>query len=386
MQNNKILKEFLEHEYNQDANYKAIVAKTERKLNMKKKILNVAAVVLVIITVGIITPTVYAKIAWNIEFKEYQKREKVSGWGTVNEAIKDGYEENINMEYIYKDGIGIKIDSLMLTDDYFKMQVNMKFDENAKINTETFSYGVAIYDESNNVYAIAERVHWGTNEKASTYFKKFYKETGIKYNKKNVFANELATSCSKGIVSAIPGNIITDIEMSSYKGFPKSKKIYVRIFDIGYSMYERDIENKKIKNGEDFPLTDVEWNIEIDVPEKFYEREITELKLFENIEDIRLTKAEISETGLVINADITGLVELIMSGKDMNVQEFNNLKDNTIFVSDENGEKYLPLDMGTISESEMFMKFDLGKKDLTKKLYLNININEQSYKIELVKK
>ena len=50
------------------------------------------------------------------------------------------------------------------------------------------------------------------------------------------------------------------------------------------------------------------------------------------------------------------------------------------------GEKYIPLSMSTIENNVMTMKFDLGKKKLANKLYLNVNINDESYKIELIKK
>ena len=384
MQNNKVLKEFLEYENNSDTNYKAIISKVKEKKNMKKKILNIAAVVLIIIVIGVVTPTVYAQITWNKEFKEYQNRDKVSGWGTVNEAIDDGYEENINMDYIYKDGIGIKIDSLMITDDYYQMNINIKLNDNTIVNPEMFTYGYAIYDEDKNVYTVSERVHWGDNNKSSQYYKKFYKEIGVKYDKSNVFDNCLSDTTGTKTISATKENIISQLSMSSYKGFPKSKKIYIRIFDLGYSYIEKDNENNKVIGN--IQVSDAEWDLEINVPARFYERDITELKLSEEVPNIKLIKAEISETGLIINADIDGLADLIMSGKDMETQEFNDVKNNAIFVSDGDGEKYIPLSMSTIENNAMTMKFDLGKKKLAKKLYLNININDESYKIELIKK
>lgn len=386
MQNNKILKEFLEHEYNQDANYKAIVSKTERKPSMKKKILSVAAVILVVIVVGVTVPTVRAKIAWNTEFAEYQNRDRVEGTGAINEAIKDGYEENINMEYIYKDNIGIKVDSLMISNDCFRMQVNIKFDKDTNVDKRTFNYGVAIYDENNNVYAISERTHWGAKEQGKSYYKKFYQETGIKYNKKDVVGNELASSRSSGIISMTPRNIIAGIEMSSNKGFPKSKKLYIRIFDIGYSSIEVDAENKKVTPKEEVSLTDVEWDFEIDVPEKFYERETTELKLAEEIKGVKINKAEISETGLILNLKIDGIRKILMDGKDMDSEEFKNIRDNTVYVSEGDGTNHIPIEMRTAEGDNVEMKFNISKKHLEGKLYLNVNIKGESYKVELIKK
>ena len=56
--------------------------------------------------------------------------------------------------------------------------------------------------------------------------------------------------------------------MKSEKGFPRSKKIYIRVFDLGYSMTQVDEENNY--QAEDFSITNAEWIFEIDLPEKFY--------------------------------------------------------------------------------------------------------------------
>ncbi len=54
------------------------------------------------------------------------------------------------------------------------------------------------------------------------------------------------------------------------------------IFDIGYSLADyTDVDGIefKINNPEDFPLSDSEWQFEIDVPEKFYNKNYKELML-----------------------------------------------------------------------------------------------------------
>lgn len=56
------------------------------------------------------------------------------------------------MDSIAQDGIGIKIDSLLLTDDYVDANITFKFDENVNVDSDKFSLGCAIYDENKNIY------------------------------------------------------------------------------------------------------------------------------------------------------------------------------------------------------------------------------------------
>ena len=74
---NKLYEEFSQEKFNQDSNYKAIIAKVKEENTMKKckiyKILNIAAILLIIIVIGSITPSIYAKIKWDIQFREYQQ-------------------------------------------------------------------------------------------------------------------------------------------------------------------------------------------------------------------------------------------------------------------------------------------------------------------------
>lgn len=382
---NKILKDFLEDTYDKNANYDSICSEIRRRSNMKKKISNIAAVVLIVIIVGALTPTIYGKIEWNIEYKEYQNRNVKSGYATIDNSIENGYVENLDMDYVYQNGIGIKIDSLLLTNDYCQMNINMKFDEKTQINTDTFSYGYVVYDENKNIYLVSERIHLG--EKGTRrYWKKLYTELGINYDKKNVFAVELADSSNKKVITSEKGNIISQAQVYSSKGFPQSRKLYIRIFDIGFTMCNIDKENSKIIDAEDFCISDSEWNFEIDVPEKFYERESIELKLAEEIDGIVIEKAELTETGLVVKADIDGLRELIMSGFEMSSEEFENIRKASIFITDGDGNVYDAKDMGTLEDTGMKMRFDLGKDDLNKKIFLNVNLEGNKHIVELIQK
>ena len=148
MPDNKIFKEFLESTYDREKNYNSICSKIKGGIDMKKKILNIVAVLLIVLVTA---KSVYAKIAWHIEYKEYENRNVITRTLAIDE---NNYSENLNMDYVYQDEIGIKIKSLMITNDYFKLDMDIKLNED--INKDMITYGYAIYDENNNIYEVSE--------------------------------------------------------------------------------------------------------------------------------------------------------------------------------------------------------------------------------------
>lgn len=366
MSENRIFKEFGESIYDRNENYKCICSKIKGGNDMKKKLLNTVAVLLMVLVVGATAHGVYAQIAWNIEYKEYENRNVITKRIALNEEIKNGWAENIDMDYIYKDEIGIKLKSFMVTNDYCEIGLDFKFDDKDKINKykDNFYYSYAIYDEDNNIYAISG---------GAKYKKKLYKELG----KKNIKEPDL--SCSVAIGES-------GIEMESIEGFPQSKKIYIRIFNIGYVINEVDDEHPETLNFQDHFLSSSEWQFEIDVPERFYERTAIELETRENVEGITINKAELTETSLSIKVNINNIREFLMSGKDMDAENFEKLRDAAFYISDNDGNIYAPTDMGLGEKDEIRAKFGIGKRDLDKKIFLNVSLNEIQAKAELIQK
>ena len=97
MSKNKVLKEYINNIYNKDRNYDIVFSKIKNKNNIRK-ILNIAAIFLITMMIGVTLPKIYAKIAWNIEYKEYEKREINTFKEAINDAIEDGYAEKLNMD------------------------------------------------------------------------------------------------------------------------------------------------------------------------------------------------------------------------------------------------------------------------------------------------
>ncbi|MCI8759733.1 MAG: hypothetical protein HFJ34_01175 [Clostridia bacterium] len=355
-----------------------------------KKWLNVAAVLLIVVLLGTATTNIYAQIKWNIEYKEFENRPIEYGSASIKKAIEEGNEKNIEMDYIYHDNIGVRLDSLFMTDDFFSMNVDFIFPKETPINTDTFTYGYAIYDEQKNVYGIYEGALGEIMNQ--NYWKKLYKEEGIEYNPKDMFPSRpLADNLTGAMVTTSKeGNVIAQVTMQTPREFPKSKKLYIRIFNIGYTMteYEQKENRYEIVMEEKFKLTQAEWKLEVEVPESFYQRQTVTLKLAKDIQGFELKKLNVTETGTNIIFKMDGFLDLVMAGMGMPQEEFEQKMEETIYIVDENGKRYgyLQNSNGTYFDNSYKAKFDITKNDLNQRFYLCVKINGVESCSELVKK
>lgn len=347
------------------------------------KILNVAAILIIIIMVGSLTPSIYAKIKWDIQFKEYQQNRQLGeAKGSLEEAKESGYAQVIDMDYVAQDGIYAKIDSILLTDDCFDANIRFKFDENITLDSERFLFGYAVYDENKNIYQIFGRMHMDSNEKYDKVTTFIYKELGVDYNKKDIYASQFAESSNCGNIEADKENktIVSNITLRARDRFPESKKIYIRLFDLGYTMFD------KINTVEDFQISKAEWIFEIDVPDKFQERQTLELKLQEEIPGLVIERITLTEAGMVVKFKSQEYVDLIAAGKDMEGNEFAEARENALYITNGEGRTFLDLGGGTTPDGGYKMTLDAGKKDLEKKLYIHFKSNGKQYTSELIVK
>ena len=385
---NTTFKKYLESKYSKEDNYKKILSKEKGVVSMKKRILNIAAIFLVIIIAGVLSTNIYAKIMWNIEFKDYRQLPSKEIKGTLDELKEEGYAEVLNIDYLEQDGIGIKINSILLTDDCLDIDITSKFDEDIDVNSQTFSIGYTIYDENKNIYQIHSRMHLG--EKTSkfdnvTLFT--YEELGVEYDKKDVYALQLANNGGVTLeeINEEERTINMNITLRAKDKFPQSKKLYIQIFDPGFSMIELGNENGKTNmvNTEDFNLSNSKWLFEITVPEKFYDRNTIELKPESEISGIEFREITISETGMNLTFKSQAYDELIYKGKDMEHEKFLKEMEKMLFVSDKDGNKYNELNVGSSKEKEVYkINIDANIEDFNKGLYINYN----NIKVKLIKK
>lgn len=385
---NKTLKEHLENEYSKEKNYQKILYKEKKVVSMKRKILNIAAIFLVIIVAGVLSTNIYAEIQWNKEFDVYKNLPSVRTKGTLAEIKEGGYAEVIDTDYITQDGISIKVNEMLLTDDVLDIDLTFKFDENVNVDYDRFGFGYSIYDEDKNVYAVSSRMHLGENIKVDNTARYLYEELGIKYDKKNITALQLVNSSSKGIESTDKENRTIDmnITLRAKDKFPQSKKLFIRIFDLGYSVMETDPDTRKITNMKDYKLSESKWNFEITVPDKFYERNTKELKLESQIPGIEFKNITITDTSLNLTFKSEEYDELIKAGKDMDSSEFLEKNQKMLYISDKTGNRYNEINIGTTgNEKEYKMTLDVGMKYLDD-LYVNYLDNGIPYRVKLIEK
>ncbi len=347
----------------------------DKKRVTKNKILKVATILTtVILTIGTVS-TIYAHIKWEIEYNQFINRKIQYGYTTIQEAVDDGYEQNIDMEYIYQDGIGVKLDSLMITDDYFFMKLDFDFEKELIFDSNAMTYGYAIYDENDNIYGVYEPM-----PDYRQYLKKLCRE--LKLNKGITLSN---TQSGANVIKYQDNNMVTTSEMTSNVGFPKSKKIYIRIFGLGYQIFNNN--GTKI-NIEKINISDAEWILEINVPEKFYERETTKLKLKENIQGVNVEKIELTETSLTMNIQMQELNELIMKGRESSAEELNEffqeIYDKLYITDGENNKYFCNKKIVTNNSNGVSVVFEISKKELNKRLYLNVKFDDITQKVELI--
>lgn len=385
---NEVLKEYLKNQNNIDENYKIILEKSKRKKSKLRRVLDITAVGLVIMLIGTVSNQMYAKRQWDIKFEEYQNREYQFETVGIEESQDNGYAEKINMDYVFQNDIGVKINSVMITDDYFETYIDFKFPENMPVSYKDFTFGYVVYDE-NNIYSYQTRSR-RVNQKEKykfdyDYIKCLLKELNIKYNKLDgIHSICLDSSQLWGPVSANDTNILSIISMDSIKGFPRSKKLYIRIFDLGMSMLDYEEKDGKIKvlDREDITLSDeAEWIFEIDIPERIYNRETINLRLKDDIPGLEVEKLTVTESRLLIKGkmDFSEILE------NTELQIYDELIHEKINITDNEGNVYYNLANSSFG-NEFYFGFDINKNMLEeKKLFLNVKIDGKVYTEELIK-
>lgn len=149
--------------------------------------------------------------------------------------------------------------------------------------------------------------------------------------------------------------------MSAKDYFPKAKKLYIQIVGIGY--------NKE--NGRYKALSNSEWNIELNIPEKFYNEDVVEYKIEEN-SYVDIEKMMVTSTSTTFVA---------------NIKEDNKLE-LEISIIDNNGKEYKTkiMNFDAKNKEKVICKFPLKSDMITEKMYLKIKAEEKEEQYELIKK
>lgn len=232
----------------------------------------------------------------------------------INTAVKSGYIEETNMNYISSDSTlqdeanatildniktNVKIDNFLMDDLILSVNFDFEFDE--AIN-ETVNF--------NDIKNIELRDLIITDEENRIIYCKATKDVFDEYCKKNdlpyVFGEFNENYMNNGLNSFIKyrdqetNQISLNYNMYA-DGYPKSKKLKFNFSKILIKeLDENEIEKTTILTGE--------WNINIDVPEKMYNRQTIPYKVAScSNNDFNITTAFATDTGFEIGIIIDNM-------------------------------------------------------------------------------
>ena len=183
----------------------------------------------------------------------------------VTTAVMNGYVSNVETEYQDSNGIAIKVDTVLMDDFNFIMDLNVKLDEKYDIKEFENMYlqDLRVVDETGKVVFVThEAEDWQSYRGAHS------STIDVKSE------NEL---------------VMTFIASGNPDAFPKSKKLAVSFSKI---KIKRSVEEKVYKGN---------WNFEIEIPEEFINRETVNYNLKKcNDKNTTFSKAVLSNTGFKI--------------------------------------------------------------------------------------
>ena len=229
----------------------------------------------------------------------------------IDSAIENGYVEIPEMDYIESNttlsketGKGIedvkvdaKIEDFLMDDLNLSTQFSFKFDDKVhnyidlnNINTITLN-DLFVRDEENRL------IYSGTDKDT---FDKYCKECNLnyvfgEYDNEKYFNNGL-----NWFPSFISKNeSLAKLTYNMYsEGFPKSKKLYFSFSKM--TITEHNNSNEIIIQGN--------WEIELDVPEKMYNRTSENYRVVScNNEDFEIYSSSVSDTGFEIGVIISNI-------------------------------------------------------------------------------
>lgn len=174
------------------------------------------------------------------------------GKGVVEMAEK-GYMQNTDMDFIENNGISIKVNNVLMDDYNLDIVFEVKIEENIESINNVKMPDLIISDENNNlIYCNYDRVDL---------YEEFCEKHNIEFSKMNMKNNVTNGGYQIELIEAKDKSIKFLYKMYSDE-YPKSKKLILDIKNI--EIISNTGENHEFKGN---------WNIEINLSEKIYNRE-----------------------------------------------------------------------------------------------------------------
>ena len=207
----------------------------------------------------------------------------------VQTAINNEYYSDVNTRYKEANGIGASIESFLIDDNNFDMNINIKFDSNYNLQNMLSNNGSIDIMDLKVVNEKNEKV-FATRELEAKEMKSLYKTEQEARENYDGYKGAYSETTEK----------INDNEIKFYltatgnpESFPVSQKLIVSFNEIRYRYWENNEEKNIIYKGE--------WNHDIDVPSKMAKSNIVQYKLISiSDENYKFEGARLSNTAFKI--------------------------------------------------------------------------------------
>lgn len=362
--------------------------KKERK-NRNRLIFNTIKILATMSACFIITTgVVFAKDVYNFINNFFSNNKG------MDNAIEQGYIDKPNMKYVESNGTEIKINKVLMDDYNLSLEFNINLNKELKtenINDIHFP-DMIITDENNNILYCEEPM----------VFEEYCKSNDLEYKWTHYNENYINSGSNKFIKTNNEEtiNLIYNFYASKY---PKSKKILINFNKILCFYKDKNI----MINGN--------WQIEYEVPEKFYNREAYIYTVKNCTSDkIRIEEVTVTETTtkMIIQTDEKPFLpyeltddeetknrkiqEELEREQNMTIEDFEKgRKFKNEYIENSNGEKFYPTNSTSEDTGYSFIDmnyllhwqtFNLNKYKTTKTLKIYMNYNGEDIVIELERK
>lgn len=286
----------------------------------------------------------------------------------IQTAINNEYYSDVNTEYKEANGISTRIESFLIDDNNFAMNVNIKFDSSYNLQDMLSNNGRIDIMDLKVVNEKNEKV-FATRELESEEMTSLYKteqEARENYDSYKGAYNENSQKINDNEVKyylTATGNPVD---------FPTSQKLKVTFNKIRYSYLENNKEKNVIYTGE--------WSFEIDVPSQMAKSNIVNYKLVSiSDENYKFESAKVSNTAFKIS--LSNCDGIAWNDNEC-VENSNGTKFYPAHRSDGDGEISIKED-GTVT---YYNTFNLTNYDATDTLKVHLfKVNGDEVIIELVK-
>lgn len=282
--------------------------------NTKTKIIAIITIILILILIAI---SFY-----------FFKRPKIN-FIDISSKIQKNTLQNINMEYLYSENVGINIKELSISDNTLNFIFSFKL-ENQKISSKPLHTNILIYDDSNNIYGELSQVPSNN------------KNLGITKNLNSATTYSLISNSENDATYQL-------LLYSPTQPFPHDKELYIHINNLEFTDDNGNVTNFT-----------PEWNFSINSADIYVPS--IQYKLKENVDGFDLHSMYVS------NYLTTIVYEATNNNFNVNIVDNNG----TLFKS-----------FTSSNKSFRELSYEFNTSNITQPLYLRISDGSFSKDIEL---